>query len=73
MTAGANFRPAITTKHGLVNSQKLIQALSNEGQKKQAESSYVLNDVKNLHYRGVRNPGLITYAGAGGTSHVLPP
>ena len=31
----------------------------------------VLNDIKNLHYRGVRRPDLVMHAGTG-MAHVLP-
>jgi len=33
--------------------------------------NFVLNKNQNIHYRGVRQPGLLTYAG-GGLSHILP-
>jgi len=64
---------AITTKQGLLDSQKGGVTPAAAKLVKQRTERYALNDVKNLHYRGVRNPGLTTYAGAGGYAHVLPP
>ena len=62
---------AITTKHGLINSSQ--SRPSSHSEKKLALDNYNINKNENLHYRGVRQPGLITYAGGAGLSHVLPP
>ena len=36
------------------------------------KAQYNINANKNIHYRGCREPGLVTYAGGAGLSHVLP-
>ena len=56
---------SITTKQGLMNSQKTLdfgyRAFKDNSTNAQSD---VLNDVRNLHYRGVRHPSLTTFAGA---------
>lgn len=63
---------AITTKQGLFNitgSPKVASA-KDMGRK---QTEFRLNHNSNLHYRGVRKPGLVTYAVGGDIGHILPP
>ena len=62
----------ITTKLGLYNSQRTIDPDGFKPFSVEGGKSNVLNNVRNLHYRGVRQPGLVTHAGAAPQTCVLP-